>query len=71
MTFIQEEINMIPDWPVNSPDLSAIENVWDILKKRIVRKGPKTIPELKTVVQEEWDNLDQAMLDELVVSMPW
>jgi hypothetical protein len=27
MTFIQEEINMIPDWPVNSPDLSAIENV--------------------------------------------
>jgi transposase len=71
MTFLQKEVNTIPDWPPNSPDLSVIENVWGILKMRIARRGPKTIPELKTMLQEEWDNLDQAMLDDLVASMPW
>jgi hypothetical protein len=29
------------------------------------------MPELKAGVQEESDNLDQAMLDELFGSMPW
>jgi transposase len=71
MTFLQKEINTIPDWPPNSPDLSVIENVWGILKARIARRGPKTIPELKAILQEEWNNLDQAMLDELIASMPW
>jgi hypothetical protein len=27
MTFLQKEINTIPDWPANAPDLSVIENV--------------------------------------------
>jgi hypothetical protein len=61
---------VIPDWPANSPDLSVIENVWGILKGRVAKRAPKTIPELKTALQEEWDNLDQRMLDDLVASTP-
>jgi hypothetical protein len=40
------------------------------MKTRIARRSPAIIPELKAVLQEEWYNLDQTMLDELVVSMP-
>ncbi|GFX86077.1 hypothetical protein TNCV_2403731 [Trichonephila clavipes] len=58
-------------WPVRSPDLKAIENVWDALGRQIAgRKYPPT--NKKTLVRaftEEWDKLPQQLLDNVVQSM--
>jgi len=41
--------NNIPallQWPARSPDISPIENIWNILKKQVYARNPKTIEEL-------------------------
>jgi hypothetical protein len=63
---IEEQIGLIRDWPANSPDLSVIENLWGILKRKASERSPKTVHELKQAVFDEWDNLDQETIDALV-----
>ncbi len=41
------------DWPACSPDLSPIENVWRILKRKMRQRRPRTVAHLKTCLQEE------------------
>jgi hypothetical protein len=52
--FIKKQIDLNDDWPANSPDLSPIENLWGILKKRVQELHPKSLNELKLVLIEEW-----------------
>ncbi len=40
-------------WPACSPDLSPIENVWRILKRKLQQRRPRTVAHLKTCLQEE------------------
>ncbi len=40
------------DWPACSPDLSPIENVWRILKRKMRQRRPRTVAHLKTCLQE-------------------
>jgi transposase len=67
---ISKKCSLISDWPPNSPDLSVIENLWGILKRKVSEESPKTIPELKQILIQEWNNLDQTMIDELIKSTP-
>ncbi|OCK87777.1 uncharacterized protein K441DRAFT_592595 [Cenococcum geophilum 1.58] len=45
-------------WPANSPDLNPIENVWRLLKRRVAKRCPHTLKELKQCVEEEWAALE-------------
>ncbi len=58
------------DWPACSPDLSPIENVWRILKRKMRQRRPRTVAHLKTCLQEEWDKLTPETLHHLVSSVP-
>ncbi|GFV70680.1 transposable element Tc3 transposase [Trichonephila clavipes] len=60
------------DWPAFSPDLNPIEHVWDMLGRRITgRQLPFTcLPELRRALLDEWCNIPQDQIDNLILSMP-
>ncbi len=58
------------DWPACSPDLSPIENVLCILKRKMRQRRPRTVAHLKTCLQEEWDKITPETLHHLVSSVP-
>ncbi|GFU65962.1 transposable element Tcb1 transposase [Trichonephila clavipes] len=60
------------DWPAYSPDLNPIEHVWDMLGRRIAaHQPPLTCPsELRRALFDEWCNIPQDQIDNLILSMP-
>jgi transposase len=69
----------VMEWPPYSPDLNPIENLWALLKAKVIEIRPdlKHIPNnestweiLVDTAQEAWDSLDLAIFTNLSESMP-
>ncbi|GFU52168.1 transposable element Tcb1 transposase [Trichonephila clavipes] len=61
------------DWSAYSPDLNPIEHVRNMLGRRIAaaRQPPPTcLPELRRALLDEWCNIPQDQIDNLILSMP-
>lgn len=58
--------------PARSPDLNPIEHVWDELGRRIRHRdqAPTTLRELENVLSEEWENISQEYIANIISSMP-
>ncbi len=58
-------------WPAYSPDMLPIEHVWDALDRRIRQRVPVpvNIQQLRTAIEEEWTNILQATINNLINSM--
>ena len=59
------------DWRQYSPDLNPIEHLWDELDRR-VRKHvnvPNNVAQLQLALIQEWNNIPQRTIDNLVRSM--
>ena len=67
--FLQENMPEVMDWPSNSPDLNPTENLWSIVKGNVERRMPKNQDELERFMIEEWRNIPESTLINLVGSM--
>lgn len=52
-------------------DMSPIEHLWDVLDRRVRDRVPvpENVRQLRGALQEEWDNIPQATIDNLILSM--
>jgi hypothetical protein len=66
-----ENVPVLP-WPAYSPDMSPIEHVWDALDRCVQQRVPvpANIQQLRTAIEEKWDNIAQARINSLINTMP-
>lgn len=57
-------------WPPNSPDLSPIENIWGLIKRKLKGKAFPNRDLLWEAIKFEWDSLNPSYFHALVRSMP-
>ncbi len=69
--FLEAENIPVIAWPAYSLDMSPIEHVWDALDWRIRQHVPvpANIQQLHTAIKEEWTNIQQAKINDLINSM--
>ncbi|KAG2456338.1 TCB1 transposase, partial [Polypterus senegalus] len=58
------------NWPANSPDLNPIENLWDIVKRKLRNTRPNTLDELKAAIEASWASITPQQCHRLIASMP-
>ena len=69
MTKQTRELERLPAWPPNSPDLNLIEVVWSWMVLDIAQGGwPKNPEDLMAAVLRAWDNVSIDSFRELVRS---
>uniref|UniRef100_A0A674EU20 Tetratricopeptide repeat, ankyrin repeat and coiled-coil containing 1 n=1 Tax=Salmo trutta TaxID=8032 RepID=A0A674EU20_SALTR len=63
-------VSVLP-WSAKSPDLNPIEHVWDLLDRRVRARAipPRNVRALAGALVEEWGNVSQQELTNLVQSM--
>ena len=68
--FLEEnKINLISNYPPQSPDLNVIENVWSMIKRKIDLNKASTNEEIFDIVKKEWDSIPQCEIQKLIDSM--
>ena len=47
----ENAVDLLENWPAQSPDLNIIKNIWCILKQRVLKRHPKNIDDLWSPVK--------------------
>ena len=68
--FSENELEILENWPLNSPDINIIEKVWSLLKKRVFQRYSKNIEELWVFCQEEFERSPLEYIQNIYSSNP-
>lgn len=63
-------VQLVTEWPPNSPDLSPIENAWGYIQARVDAVGCKNFEEFKETLLNEWASMDRKYVRALMESLP-
>lgn len=63
-------VGRICDWPVNSPDISHIENLWTIIKSKIRSPDISTLLKHEIELRKCWEQCNSEHLQNLAYSIP-
>jgi transposase len=66
--YLRAQCNLM-DWPSGSPDLNPIENLWAIMKSRVIELAPKTLDDLERIVKDVWNAISDQEIMNLICSM--
>ena len=69
--FLNQNNVQVLDWPPYSLDLNPIEHLWDALDRRVRKRAnvPNNVAQLQLALIQEWNNIPQRTIDNLVGSM--
>ncbi len=67
---VSSQVECIPDWPANSPDMSPIENLWGIVKCKLRNEDTSTLPKLECALRRAWSSVSQETVEKLADSLP-
>ena len=56
--------------PIQSRDLNPQEALWGVLFIRVRKREWRTLKELKTIVEDEWEKIDQSEIQKRIAEMP-
>jgi transposase len=68
--FKDNSIQLLDDLPAHSPDIPIIENMWKLTGDGVRNRNFKTIDGLWKVIKEEWENISDEKVENLVKSIP-
>ncbi len=58
------------DWPADSPDLKPIENISDIVKRKMRDTRPNNADDPKAAIKATWASITPEQCHKLITSMP-
>lgn len=69
--FEQKRIPLLK-WPARSPDMNPIEEIWDLLARKLTKIKINSVKELKAALASAWQELskNKGLLKDLIRSMP-
>ena len=69
LRFYKENNILVIGWPVYSPDLNPIENVWAYIKGKLSGKKFISIKQIKTEIIKIWESIPKIQIEKTCVSI--